>query len=384
MAKKFVFNGLFTNEVALPNGCTKRYLLCDVTDVPFGLPLGVNPRTQNMGSRPVKAMTEALNHHEEDFSLLNGGIKILCKSIKAVGAHSIAINIDDTNTQGVVDGGHTYRTITEFVQQHPDYKKGVVVSIELITGDHAIERCVDIASARNTASQVKLISIMNAMGKFDPVKEMIKDFNWADEVSWEENMPGRIKGELLIALMMLFDIEHYGRRSGTHPCNAYNSFDGTLKLFNASISKGYNLSIYGKLVKILPKIVELHDYVQLQIPRWYNEAGGKYGALTSIEAKKPGKTLFSQEEMKYTVPEAVVMPILSSARMLLSFDDNGELVWSFNPYQFFDIVGRDCSRNLIRELCEYNDINKYLKLPKTWKDVYGDARDAYNDARGEL
>jgi hypothetical protein len=337
-----------------------------------------------MNSRPVKAMREALESRDEDFSILNGGIKVLCSSFSLKDGGNFMIVINDDNTQGVIDGGHTYRTIQEFMETHPDYEKGVKVSMEVICGKHAVERCVDIASARNTACQVKLISIMNAMGKFNPVKEAIKDFNWAAEVSWEENMPGRIKGELLIALMMLFDIEHYGRRSGTHPCNAYNSFDGTLKMFNASIAKGYDQSVYGKLVKLLPKIVELHDYVQLQIPRWYNEAGGKYGALTSIEAKKPGKTLFSQEQMKYTVPEAIVMPILSSARMLLNFDDNGELVWSFNPYQFFDIIGRDCSRNLIRELCEYNDINKYLKLPKTWKDVYGDARDAYNDARGEL
>ena len=78
------------------------------------------------------------------------------------------------------------------------------------------------------------------------------------------------------------------------------------------------------------------------------------------------------------------MPILTTARMLLQINDDGELVWGYNPYQFFDLVGRDVSRALIRGMADFHDVNKYLKMPKTWKDAYGDARDAYNDARGEF
>jgi hypothetical protein len=287
-------------------------------------------------------------------------------------------------TQGIVDGGHTYRAICEFLEAHPDYQKGIYVSIEILYGNHVVERCVDIAAARNTAAQVKRISIMNAMGKFDRVKEVIKEYPWSNNVSREENQPGRIRGERLISLMMLFDIESFGRRSGSHPCTAYNSFDGTLKQYDASISKGLDNSIYGKLVKMLPKFIELHDYVQMSIPRWYNASGGKYGLIQTIDVKGPGKTLFAQDEMRYKVSEAIVMPILTTARMLLQIDENGELVWAFNPYQFFDLVGKDVSRALIRGMAEYNDTNKYLKLPKTWKDAYGDARDAYNDMRGEF
>lgn len=381
---KFVFTGIYTNPVKLPTA-TKQYIAVDITDLPKGIPIGINPRSQNMNSRPVKDMIAALEKHDQDFPLLNGGIKLICKNASQVGPHKIAICMsEDDKSQGIVDGGHTYRTLVEFMQRHPDYEKGVYVSLEILYGDRVIERCVDIAAARNTAAQVKRISIMNAMGKFDRVKEVIKDYPWANEVSWEENQPGRIRGEMLISLMMLFDIESFGRRSGSHPCTAYNSFDGTLKQYDASISKGIDNSIYGKLIKLLPKFIELHDYVQMSIPRWYNASGGKFGLIQSIDTKGPGKTMFSQEEIKYNVTEAIVMPILTTARMLLQINGDGELVWSYNPYQFFDLVGRDVSRALIRGMADFHDVNKYLKLPKTWKDAYGDARDAYNDARGEF
>lgn len=380
----YTLTGLYTNEINLPTG-VKQFITLDVTELPAGIPTSVNPRSQNMKSKAVKAMIDALDEHDDRFPFLNNGIKIICKSIKAKGPHSLIINIDDETSQGIVDGGHTYRTIIEYLEAHPNYEKGVYVSVELLYGDEVIRNSVDIAASRNTASTVKLISIMNAQGRFDTIKSIINGAAYADEIVWEENAEGRIKGELPIALMFLFNIEQYARHSGNHPTDSYNSFDHVLKAYNSAWERFGGLSdenIYSKLIKILPKLVELHDYVQSSIPRWYEKAGGRYYQLSKIRnSKKESKTTFYQEEMKYTVPENVVFPILTTARMILAFNDENELIWKFNPIEFFEIVGPSACRDMLKGICEYKDGNKYLKLPSTWKSVYSEARDAFNDAR---
>ena len=395
----FTLTGIFTDEIEIPTATKtasyKRYIMIDITNVPTGIPMSVNPRSQNMASKAVKAMKDGLNNHNTNFPLLNGGIKIVCRSIKVIGGHDIIINIDDDRTQGIVDGGHTYRTICEFLSSNQKYKSGVTVFFELMYGDHCVEQCVDIAAARNTASQVKLISIMNAQGKFDQIKKTIDNLSFANDVIWEENDDGYIKGEFLIALLQLFNIYQFSKKTGVHPCDCYNSFDNCLKTFNRAYTNCGGLTDsnpFTGLVKMIVKLCELHDYVQTNIPRWYNsnqrcnygsicEGDKTYASISKNKGKC--KSFLFKEDMPYYVPQMFVFPILTTARHILKVDKDGELIWKMNPYTFLEIVGPNATMTLLKGMSEYKDRHKYMKLPDTWRNVYGAARDAYNDSREE-
>jgi hypothetical protein len=383
-------NGIFTSEVKIYTNPVsyKRYMLVDVTKIPEGIPMSVNPRSQNMGSKAVKNMKDSLAKHEADFSLKNGGIKIICRSIKNVGLHSISLNIDDEKTQGVVDGGHTYRTITEFISSHPNYRSGVCVFVEIMYGDYPVQNCVEIAAARNTSSQVKLISIMNAQGKFMEVKEAIKNLPFHNDIIWEENMEGRIKGEFIIAAMQLFNIFQF--KNGTHPCDSYNSQDNCLKAFDRAYVANEGITEknpFYYLIPMLPEILKMHDYVQQSIASWYNSNEGcKYGSLmegdetyASISKNKSFNTFLTQMSMKYYTPQMMVFPILSVARYCLEFKNN-KLVWRIDPHLFLNTVGPAVTRTLIKDMMDYKDRHKYMKLPTTWSNVYTVARDEWEKA----
>ena len=385
-------NGNFGCELTIPTTplSFKRYMMVDITKLPSGIPMSVNPRSQNMGSKAVKAMEKSLEDRNPDFPLMNGGIKIICKSIKAIGGHSLVLNIDDEKTQGIIDGGHTYRTITEFIASHPKYKPGVCVFIELMYGTHPVDICVDIAAARNTSSQVKLISIMNAQGKFEEVKQVLSDLPFSDDIIWEENQSGRIKGEFIMALMQLFNTFQLSK-TGTQPCDAYNSFDNCLKAFDRAYVANNGITEknpFYYIIPLLPDLLKLHDYVHQSIARWYSSNDGcNFGSLksddetyASLSKNKKFKTFLFEQELRMYTPQMMVFPILTVARYCLEVK-NKQMRWKIDPHNYLDVVGPAATKVLIKGMMDYKDRHKYMKLPTTWSTVYNTARDAWEDSK---
>ena len=386
---KFIIQGIIGNEFKVAEGINRITVMCDITDIPTGLPLDCNPRSQNLNSVACKNMRAALEQRDTDFAIMNGGIEIIAKSIHSIADKKLEVNIDDTSNQGIIDGGHSYRTVTEFYANNPEYKRGVSIFVDIIYGKHAVEESVKIAAARNTQTQVGLVSIMNAEGKFDEIKESIKNQPWADMIRYEENGKQPIKVEFLIAIMRLFDIESYGAPSLAvapkyHPCDSYNSWTNCLKRFNTLYNKagGVEGTVFGKLIPMLPELIKYYQYVLSNLGRFYNAGGGNFGGIyiekktiSNISKKNPTIDIFSGDKIKYYTPQAWVFPILTTARCILK-DVNGRFTFEDNVYHFFEVTAAASSFRFINNFIGKagKDATSYLKSPVAWGGAYDEAR----------
>lgn len=128
-------------------------LIADVKDIPAGIPMETNPRSQNLDTKVAKKIKESLiNHVDRNFYLLNRGILLSAASINFDNVNSIvSIEFEDITVHGNVDGGHTYKVILENRDQLEQNEQ--FVKIEVLTGIEDMFESV--AASRNTSLQVK-------------------------------------------------------------------------------------------------------------------------------------------------------------------------------------------------------------------------------------
>ena len=388
--KTFKLKGVATqtNKVDENNG--RVFVSVDVTDLPKDLPLEINPRTQNMRTKVGKQLTEALATRNPLFEFCNGGIKIVCDSIK-MHQRTVDINFDSVEKRGIFDGGHTYRAILNTVNDV--YPKGTHVMIEVIYGPQMIRDAIQISAARNTTCAVKSVSVMNALGWFDEIKEVLKDQSYATKIRYSENDPQPIKVELLLGIMMCLDTEHYGfgfTAPRSHPTDSYNSKKHAVDRYEKFYPQEGN--VYQRLIPMLPQFIELYEYLQANIPRFYNVAGGSYGArkVERFDLTVDSETTFTKQPCGNFVPDAYVFPILSAMRFCLE-DDGTQLKWRNDPFKVLEKIGPAVVYNYLQDLTNFcqtrtggrpgpSMVKEYMKDPMHWKSVYTDMVAAFEKA----
>ena len=153
-----------------------RYVfLCNVLDVPSGLPKDANPRQQDIDKRIYKDIARHLINEEgtaNTFHLKNKGITVLAERIERV-AESDQYEIVFSAGQGIVDGAHTYEIILNnqsailernalIADEEPEPNDARYVNqfvkIEVITGLQ-MDIVAEIAAGLNTAVQVQQMAL---------------------------------------------------------------------------------------------------------------------------------------------------------------------------------------------------------------------------------
>ncbi len=199
------------------------------------------------------------------FLFRNRGLTIIADSIEFDNKNSILqIELSDKEKHGLLDGGHTYKVIMDYLSELTD-KDGIVayVKLELIERVEDSE-IVSIVEARNTSSQVKDQSIAELNNLFEEIKEVLKERSYSNRIAYkefellEDGTEKDIDIKEVLSYLICFDTENFDDKN--HPIKAYASKSAVLSHF---ISQKERIQKY---IKLLPVILELRDIIYREIP----------------------------------------------------------------------------------------------------------------------
>ena len=328
------------------------YLLVDMKELPANIPLDVNPREPKMTTNVARGLLAAVIEPETDFYINNRGIVIAAKALTFdSGKSEVTIDIGDQNNEtdkylyGILDGGHTYTAIMQKRDEIPDDLRKFV-RVEVITNVQNITRLSD---ARNTSAQVSDIALFNLDDKFDDIKNAIEGQKYADQIAYKDNENKPIHISELLRIMYAFDIDKYPDDKAA----PVQSYSGKAQVFKR-YKQAYETPFYNSLCRQIPKLVELYDVIERELPEKYKtykrEMGvvnPRFGSVRGIESlDTPTKTEFLETATKYAVSSGYIYPIFGAFRSLLKFDaDTGAVSWLFDPLEIWNEVGTSIVQN---------------------------------------
>lgn len=363
MAQTIKFKSFSFRKIPLfPQGTSNseifgRYVaIVDVRDLPNNFPTDTNPREVKAGGRVFNKIKESLVENEH-FHLLNRGLVLSVNNVQYDNqTNSLSLDFaEDRKRFGLVDGGHTYRAIQDVLKEGElEQFETRYVGLEIFTGldDDLI---VEFADARNRSAAVDDKSLKNLEGKFDFIKTALKDQLYAKQIGYKQFSESDIDIRDVIAWMTIFNVKRFpANKISEQPTMAYSAKQSCLNLF------GSNTQEYESLAPILPKLLELIDYIKIRIPDiWNTKLNGRYGHKAERDRKnqhKPPHFYFMPQEKLdklqnqsrfngvYEVNAAHWLPIAASLRVLINYDENGMAFFSTGPKKFFDAHGEDLLR----------------------------------------
>lgn len=309
------------------------------------------------------------------------GINVIADRVEEIADRKAAI-LHFKEGQGVVNGGHGLKILRD-LQADPKHGSRMPSNFVKVTVIAGLDTSIipEISGANNSSVQVKAHSLLELEGAFEPLKQALKDTPLDGRVQWREGDDGLVKVEDIVAALTCFRIDAYpmGRRH-SRLINSYAYKTGLLSVFRDEKER------YHQLAKLLPDILEFHDYIRTQPRKTYNEAGGRFGALKFVDSiytdTKGGKRdtplphflmPFSCEKgVEYRLNIAAVYPILAAFRRFVAH--NKEKFWWTMPFsdvkEFWDNISVEVIETT-RAACQnegYN-LNALGKSRPHWSEV---------------
>ncbi|HCT0339620.1 TPA: AIPR family protein, partial [Staphylococcus pseudintermedius] len=363
--KLLKFKAVAVRTVESPSNpdITTYYTWVNFRELPKNLSLEVNPRKPKMNTAVAKQLIKAVvGPDDESFDINNRGIVITSKNFSFdTSTKTVTLDVDnDKERYGILDGGHTYTAIIDNVDKL-DQAINKYVKIEIIVGSKLDVSAV--ADARNTSAQVSDIALFELDDKFGFIKDAIKNESYANDIAYKDNDDKDIRIAELLKLMFAFNIKRFPDDSSA-PVSAYSGKAAVFRDFkkeyedsdsdkkdknrnNNGIEK-YN--IYESLAPHLPKLVELYEKIQLELPSKYKEfkadegSKGVFGNVRGIEGSGNFKTDFTKNKIQYQISVGFLLPIFGAFRALL-YQKNGKLEWEFDPIAIWEKAGKRLVQN---------------------------------------
>lgn len=334
----------------------------DATKLPTHFPMGTNPRKQNMKTATARGIVNSL-YNDSVFYHVNRGITMSVANVKIKG-NQITLSFDDELTNGIIDGGHTYRAIYEnkdFIQ--PGKK---IVKLEILIGlSH--EEVVKLAAGRNTSQQVVNKSIADMLGYFDWMKEILIENQFPNAVEYRENYGGICIGEL-IAIWTLFDIEQFPNviaeprpKFPTRCLSARKvSINRYIKQYRDS---GIDCSTY-KLKNIMYDIIRLYDMVEKRF--------SLYVKGDNIKTSDIKRTVLLNSEAEYRPRKDYVYLVLAPFRQFVKVDEDGFFAWMEDPFTLVEKYMGSLIPIILEETKgqSFQDLRKVTTLRSLWSELY--------------
>ncbi len=335
----------------------------------------INVRDAKMRGRVPAAIRRTFSDKADEFLFMNRGLVIAAERVdfkEGASAKHINVVMRDPEIHGLLDGGHTYRVVTEAAQALPEHDAPRYVRVEFITGFDR-ETISDVVEARNTSNQVRDESLANLRQEFEPIKEVLRNESYYDQIAWSEyeEVDGKAKPidiRDIISYLITFDTSAFNN-STTQPLIAYKDKRACLKHFQTNQAK------LQKYYPLLPTILQLWDEIHYSWQSWYNdgreeEAGirGRFGRLTAI-SQLPETLYFKGETAKYRMPEAYKYPILSALRGAVKVQGRGAR-WATDPFELLRETGAQLTSVVGNSVRSTNNPNKVGKDVGTWSSCY--------------
>jgi hypothetical protein len=344
----------------------------NVKDVPADLDQwrSLNPRDPNPNSGVAKKITQTLRDVPQMFFFRNRGITLMVDRVELdQQANTIAIEFADKSMNGLLDGGHTYKVIRNFVENlSEDELKDfdAFVKIEFLEGFKSIEDAVSIVESRNTSTQVKEQSLEELRQQYEDIKQVLVGRTYADRIAYkeielaEDGSRKDIDVKEVLSYLMCFDVEAFDGKK--HPIGAYSSKGAVVEHFKS------NRDRLKKYIPLLPVILELHDRIYQEMPDVYN-AVGRFGNLTGVtvvKGKRGNSELpFIGAESGYRIPSGFIYPVLASFRNLVRVDGD-KCSWKTDVLKFWNELKDDLVSRVGEQALEFRNPNKLGKDNATW------------------
>ena len=374
MTDQFKIKTLRTINSPSDTKITTYMVLVNFRDLPSDLSLEVNPRKPKMNTSVAKQLISAVKANDIiNFDINNRGIVITAKSVQYnTSTSELTVDFDDDPSRyGILDGGHTYTAIIE----HRDSLSEEIdkfVRLEIIVGEDL--DVTALADARNTSAQVSDIALFELDDKFDFIKKSVETQPYKDDIAFKDNENKSIPVVELLKLMFIFNIKRYPDDSSA-PTPAYSAKASVFKDFRKELETDNN--IYVKLAPQLPKLVELYETIQKEMPKKYNEfkaengSKGSFGRVRGITSSQENHSRFysdfTHSEIPYEISTGFLLPIFGAFRALLKENNSGELYWLFDPIEIWNTSGVRLVQNTFE-----TDTNPQMvgKMKTLWQSNY--------------
>lgn len=321
MAREFLFSAPFARRLPDPafkdsRGIERHILFVPVRDVPRDIPLDANARIPNIRKRVYRDIEASLLNDDgepDTFHLKHKGITLVADKVEQRADGKYAVIVAEEG-QGILDGGHTYELITKD-RGDVELPENQWVKFEVLTSVPP-EWIPEIAGGLNTSVQVQPMSLDHLAGKFDWIKDELKDEPYFEAIAWKENEGGEFDARDLISLMTCFNIDVYPNSSDNQPVVAYEKKSLALKQFEDQPHT------YERLRPILKDTLTLHDTIRCESRRYWKELGGRFGKLAFVEHKKRGEYLFpfTGKRAQSRLMNGALYPMLAAFRWMVEED----------------------------------------------------------------
>lgn len=339
----------------------------------------VNPREQNLKSKTSKEMrAELIGNSRDIFHFLNRGISISalnCTVKNVKDKKEVTITLSNLDEHGIFDGGHSFKVLCDCLTKAKILETKHAM-LEIFTGVEDI--LYDLARSRNTSTQVKEKSLANLEGKFDFIKDSLKNECFFSNISWVENDEGDISISYIIQILTAFN-KNLNHKSMPRTYSSAGACEALyIKEFNSNKDNLKN-NIYYKLTPLYSDIFKFVDHVLVSLPTIYNKNGyeserGIFGKLRGITYKPDFfPLLFSQDNKKtsYKIPNSLFFPIIAAMRQLYKENENGMFEWIIDPITVFDSISEKLVTKVMGcyfEMSGYvNEVGKFLGI---WIDTF--------------
>lgn len=337
----------------------------------------LNPRDPKTNSGVALKIQSTLKDNPEAFLFKNRGITLMVEKADFDNQkNEIRIEMTDRDKNGLLDGGHTFKVIRNYLDGlsvEEISEMNAYVRIEILEGIKDVEEAIGIVESRNTSTQVKEQSIEELKKSYEEIKNVLKDQSYSENIAYkeyellEDGSKKNIDIKDILSYLVCFDIESFGGEK--HPIKAYSTKASIVQHFRDKQDE------MKKYIPLLPVILELRDFIYLELPEAYNHAGGKFGGLTGVSEVSNRKRMhkeklpFTGKESSYRIPSSFIYPVLASFRNLVKIE-NGKCSWKANPIKFFRELKEDLAVRLGDQAKELRNPNKLGKDNATWGRCY--------------
>jgi hypothetical protein len=354
----------------------------------------------------VPAMIRDSLGTNELFVFMNRGLVLVADTVEFDNKTSqVTVKFSKPEMHGLIDGGHTHLIIGEerdASQARED--EGAIplqqyVKLEILKGFDQFQ-VSDIAGARNTSNQVLDESLLNLDKRFDPLKAVLVDQPYFDDIAFKEyeckadGTPRNIDVRDIVSIMYMFNVDRFSEQSQQHPINGYRTKSACLEDFKKTTEKDApRPSAYDKLYPLVPDLLRLYDAVHAALPDLYDasrkefdqKTAGGFGRLKGVtnleKRKKPDILPFTGEPVMKRVPAGFVYPILGAFRALIEERD-GQYKWvaGCDPVRLLrGPMGKQMAQALGNTAREDQNPSKTGKNPSLWLSCYQAATIARKD-----
>lgn len=212
---------------------------------------------------------------------------------------------------------------------------------------------LSICSARNNNVQLTLETKAAKKGFYEVLRAALPP-EIEKRVEWKTNDGGAVKARDLVALAWIplskITLEDLPK---IPPQNIYRNKGECAKLFDDLMSRDdvskatdgeYTREVHNKQVKsalvLAGRLPALYDKIYKDFPAAYNENAGKFGNVSVV--KTAGKmrsqptSYFTEEEVDYSYPDGLIMPIVYGLKALVEIKADGTVGWAQDPKKFLD------------------------------------------------